>query len=93
VTGGAIGNLVDRLRSARGVVDFIDVGFPDGGWRFYIFNVADSAVSIGAVLLAIILFRRTEDAPVSTGDAAGPRALASPPAAASPSTDQPAAAD
>jgi signal peptidase II len=49
VCGGAIGNIIDRFRYEAGVVDFIDVGF--GTHRFWIFNVADSAVSVGAVLL------------------------------------------
>jgi signal peptidase II len=53
--GGAAGNLIDRFRSERGVVDFIDIGV--GGWRFWTFNVADSAVTIGAVLLAWLLAR------------------------------------
>jgi signal peptidase II len=52
--GGALGNLIDRVRSARGVVDFIDVGV--GQVRFYTFNVADSAVTIGALLLAWVLW-------------------------------------
>jgi signal peptidase II len=51
--GGALGNLVDRIRHPRGVVDFIDVGVGDA--RFWVFNVADSGVSVGAVLLAIVL--------------------------------------
>ena len=54
VSGGALGNLIDRLRSARGVVDFIDVRF--GTWHFWTFNVADAGVSVGAVLLAIVLW-------------------------------------
>lgn len=58
VTGGAIGNLVDRIRSTQGVVDFLDLGV--GAWRWPTFNVADMAVSCGAVLLAISLWR--EDA-------------------------------
>ena len=49
VAGGAIGNLVDRLRWDRGVVDFIDVGV--GATRFWTFNVADSAITLGAILL------------------------------------------
>jgi signal peptidase II len=48
VTGGALGNALDRLRSARGIVDFIDVGI--GAARFYVFNVADVAITFGAVL-------------------------------------------
>lgn len=55
VAGGAFGNLLDRIRSARGVVDFIDVGVGDA--RFYTFNVADVGVTVGAVLLAIVLWR------------------------------------
>lgn len=51
IASGAIGNILDRLRYEAGVVDFIDVGI--GDWRFWTFNVADSAVSIGAVLLLI----------------------------------------
>jgi signal peptidase II len=54
IVAGAIGNLVDRLRWDGGVVDFIDVGV--GGWRFWTFNVADSAVTIGAILLALVLW-------------------------------------
>jgi len=52
--GGAVGNLIDRVRWSRGVVDFIDVGI--GQWRFWTFNVADSAVTVGAVLLALVLW-------------------------------------
>jgi signal peptidase II len=54
VCGGAVGNLVDRIRSPFGVVDFIDIGFGDSRWPT--FNVADMAVSIGAVLLAWVLW-------------------------------------
>ena len=63
ISGGALGNLLDRLRSARGVVDFIDIGV--GGWRFWTFNLADVGVTCGAVLLALLLLRRgnEENAP------------------------------
>ena len=54
VCAGAVGNLIDRLRSSRGVVDFIDVGV--GAWRWPTFNVADIAVSTGAFLLAWVLW-------------------------------------
>lgn len=54
VCGGAIGNIIDRLRYDAGVVDFIDIGL--GTHRFWIFNVADSAVSVGAVLLLISFY-------------------------------------
>ncbi len=53
--GGAAGNLIDRVMSARGVIDFIDIGV--GHVRFWTFNVADSAVTIGAILLAIVLWK------------------------------------
>jgi signal peptidase II len=53
--GGAAGNLLDRIRSPLGVVDFIDVGV--SSWRFWTFNVADSAVTVGAVVLAWSLSR------------------------------------
>jgi signal peptidase II len=55
VAGGAAGNLVDRLLSGRGVVDFIDVGV--GSLRWPTFNIADIAVSCGAVALALSLWR------------------------------------
>jgi len=48
VVGGALGNLIDRLRAGH-VTDFIQVYYRD--WAFPSFNVADSAISIGAVLL------------------------------------------
>jgi signal peptidase II len=52
VISGAVGNLYDRLRWSRGVVDFIgpvDLGF----WDFPIFNVADICITCGAILLAL----------------------------------------
>ena len=51
VAGGAAGNMIDRLRSTQGVVDFFDLGL--GGIRVPTFNVADIGVSTGAVLLAV----------------------------------------
>jgi len=55
VAGGAVGNLVDRVRGAQGVVDFIDAGI--GASRWPTFNVADIGVSCGAVILALSLWR------------------------------------
>lgn len=57
--GGAAGNLMDRIRSPQGVVDFIDIGL--GDVRFWTFNVADSAVTIGAILLAWSLSREERE--------------------------------
>ena len=54
VCGGAAGNVIDRLRSGQGVVDFIDVGV--GTLRWPTFNVADSAVTCGAIALALSLW-------------------------------------
>ncbi len=54
ILGGALGNLVDRIRWGR-VVDFIDVGI--GTVRWPVFNVADSAVTLGVILLAWNLAR------------------------------------
>ena len=48
VIGGAIGNLIDRIRIGH-VIDFIQVYYSD--WAFPSFNIADSAISVGAVLL------------------------------------------
>jgi signal peptidase II len=64
VCGGAIGNLIDRISSSLGVVDFLDVGI--GGARWPTFNVADMAVSIGAFMLAIVLW--AEDRPAEEGE-------------------------
>ena len=50
VLGGAVGNVVDRLLHGH-VVDFIQVHY--GGWYFPSFNVADSAISVGAALLIL----------------------------------------
>jgi signal peptidase II len=64
VTGGAVGNIVDRIRFERGVVDFLDVGI--GAYRWPVFNVADAAVSVGAVLLLVSFYleeRRERDPP------------------------------
>ena len=58
VTGGAIGNLIDRIRSSRGVIDFFDFGF--GTMRWPVFNVADIGVTVGALMLAVSLWREEQ---------------------------------
>jgi len=50
ILGGAVGNLIDRLRFGQ-VVDFLD--FHALGWHWPAFNVADSGITIGAVLLIL----------------------------------------
>lgn len=67
--GGAAGNLIDRFRGTRGVVDFIDIGV--GDVRFWTFNVADSAVTVGAITLAFVLWREDrEKLALAAGEAA-----------------------
>lgn len=58
ICAGAIGNLLDRVRSAHGVVDFLDVGI--GNLRWPVFNVADIAVTTGAIFLALSLWREEQ---------------------------------
>ena len=62
VCAGAVGNLLDRMRSFFGVVDFLDVGVGDARWPT--FNVADMAVSVGAALLAWVLWQEDREARV-----------------------------
>jgi signal peptidase II len=59
IAAGAFGNLLDRLRHTKGVVDFIDVGTAD--WRFWTFNIADMGVTTGAILLAVLLWREGDE--------------------------------
>ena len=54
ILSGAAGNLIDRVRFGE-VVDFIDVYI--GSYHWPAFNVADSAISVGAVILIIEMFR------------------------------------
>lgn len=64
ILGGAIGNLVDRVTSGE-VVDFIEVGVPQ--WHWPVFNVADSAVTVGVLLFALTWMRGEEPAPAAAG--------------------------
>ncbi|MEX0912804.1 MAG: signal peptidase II [Gemmatimonadota bacterium] len=59
VTAGALGNFIDRVRSSRGVIDFFDFGF--GALRWPVFNIADIGVTLGAVLLAVSLWREDQE--------------------------------
>ena len=56
VLGGAVGNLIDRFSHSY-VVDFIHFQIPNIGFDFAVFNVADSAISVGVVLLAYLVWR------------------------------------
>ncbi len=73
ICAGALGNLIDRVRSPRGVVDFLDVGV--GALRWPTFNVADMAVTIGAFALAVSLWGEGR---ARAGSAAAPPAAAPP---------------
>jgi len=54
ILGGAIGNLIDRLRLGY-VVDFIHFQIPSIGFHFAVFNVADSSITVGVILLIVVL--------------------------------------
>jgi signal peptidase II len=64
IFGGAIGNLIDRMRFGA-VVDFVDLHVR--GYHWPAFNVADSAITVGVLLLALRLLLRPSDA-VSAAD-------------------------
>lgn len=55
ILGGAVGNLIDRIRFGE-VTDFLDVYISSHHWPA--FNIADSAISLGAIVLVIEIFRR-----------------------------------
>ncbi|MEK9849406.1 MAG: signal peptidase II, partial [Candidatus Puniceispirillum sp.] len=57
IAGGAIGNAIDRLRFGR-VVDFIDLHID--AWHWPAFNVADAAITIGAIAWAYGIFFEQE---------------------------------
>ena len=62
ILGGAVGNLIDRLRYGE-VIDFLDVYIENYHWRA--FNVADSAITVGVIFLIIhFAFEKKEDPPV-----------------------------
>ncbi len=54
VSGGAAGNLLDRI-FAGSVVDFVDAYF--GTWHFWTFNVADSAITVGVIIMLLDMVR------------------------------------
>jgi signal peptidase II len=68
ILGGALGNLIDRARLGY-VVDFIEVGV--GSLKWPVFNVADSAVTLGVIILAWILTRPGRHAAAPAEDSPG----------------------
>jgi signal peptidase II len=59
ILAGAVGNLIDRLRFEE-VIDFLDVYV--GSYHWPAFNIADSAISMGAVFLIIEMIRKRDEA-------------------------------
>lgn len=55
IVGGALGNIIDRIRHAGYVVDFIAFRIPQINFYFAIFNVADAAISVGVFLFFVAL--------------------------------------
>jgi signal peptidase II len=55
IIGGALSNLIDRVRHGGYVVDFVSFNIPQINFHFAIFNLADAAISIGVVLLFVTL--------------------------------------
>jgi len=53
ILGGAMGNLIDRITTGA-VVDFIDLYWR--GWHFWAFNVADTAITVGVIMMIVDLF-------------------------------------
>jgi signal peptidase II len=62
ILGGAVGNLIDRLRVGY-VVDFVDVYWHT--WHFWAFNAADASITIGAILVFLDLLLVSRHAPDS----------------------------
>jgi signal peptidase II len=60
ILGGAVGNLIDRLRLGY-VLDYVDIYWRS--WHFWAFNIADASITIGAVLVFIDLLLVTRHAP------------------------------
>jgi signal peptidase II len=81
ILGGALGNLVDRISTGL-VVDFIDVGW--GRWHWPVFNIADSAVSVGVVMFALTWPRRDPRPQEVEATGAGEPAAGVPPDAPGP---------
>jgi signal peptidase II len=69
VLGGAVGNLIDRVVEGE-VIDFLDVHWR--GYHWPAFNVADSCISVGVVVLLILSFRRSP-APAAPRGSGRPR--------------------
>ncbi|HEX3269844.1 MAG TPA: signal peptidase II [Ktedonobacterales bacterium] len=83
VVGGALGNLIDRFRLGY-VIDFIHFHIPNV-FEFAVFNIADSAISIGVVLLAFLLWQGSAGEAKEQGKAVPSVVATDPPSSSSPS--------
>ena len=68
IVGGALGNIIDRIRHAGYVVDFIAFRIPQINFYFAIFNIADAAISVGVFLFFVALLFSNFRRPRSTAD-------------------------
>lgn len=72
IAGGALGNLIDRVRHGNYVIDFISFRIPQIGFYFAIFNLADAAISVGVIaLFLMLLFGSFRRSPAVTNDGGG----------------------
>jgi len=70
ILGGAIGNLIDRMRYGE-VIDFLDVYIEQYHWPA--FNVADSAITVGVIFLIVhFAFEKKDDPPLASETTAAP---------------------
>ena len=60
IVGGAIGNLIDRLRLGH-VVDFLLLHL--GDWTLFVFNLADAALTLGPIVLLLVYYRPLRESP------------------------------
>ena len=71
ILGGAVGNLIDRVIYGK-VIDFIDMDFPDISFlyirRWFTYNIADAAITIGLIIFIIGVLFRKKDKPVLIED-------------------------
>ena len=69
IVGGALGNIIDRVRHAGYVVDFIAFRIPQINFYFAIFNIADACISVGVFLFFVALLVSSFRRPRNTADA------------------------
>lgn len=79
VLAGAVGNLIDRFRYGY-VLDFVDLHW--GPWHWYVFNVADAAITVGALALVAAMAREELRKPTADKAPAAEKAPAAGPPAA-----------